>query len=178
MGGKPRQRITTLAEAWDELGKAMARLDPDHKRVGRKNSRDRMIYCLKRMRTILDQQYPPVPKETARKQRVKSLKRRSREFDAKMKRMSYIAIPYDMEAPTLIEAGIKLHVNPATNTYWVPIWAAHFWQQHATKVKHSASGRSPWPAASTLKKVSRDRKRCRVLEAEWRLHLGNPEPVF
>ena len=157
MGGKPRKQARTVSEAYADLGKAIKKLDADHGRVGRHNSRHAVLVKLRRVRALLDQDFPVVAKKRKTPRRL-SLTAKDRAFREKMARMRYTKpMSNRLGKRELAEKiGVKVHVSPVKEI-WIPLWL---------DIEYPIS-------QAAAKRLAKDINAQRVLEAQWRLTDGD-----
>lgn len=123
MGGKPRKQARTIAQANADLSKAINKLDPEHSRVGRNNSRRAVLAKLRRVRELLDQDFPVVAKKRKTPRKKRTLTAKMREFGDKMHRMRYTKPQLKRlhKREFAGKVGVKVHESPL-GELWIPLW--------------------------------------------------------
>lgn len=148
-----------LDDAWEDLGDAIDRLSTGHKRVGRTNTRANVIRKLKRVRTLLDRDFPTVPKIAKKPRAPRSKRRQWMDFVERMGSIRYTEAKTLRSVRLAFDLGIKVHKSPIKVAFdigdYIPLWL------HAALEKKLGT--------VAIHKLKKNTNGQRALEAEWRL---------
>ncbi len=116
-----------------KLRSALRTLDPGQGRVARTNARARARAALKALRTLLDEQFPMIPKEkVTRRSPLTEKERRTR-----LESSGYIPVRDTGELTALLKLGVKVKVVTGASgalQQWAPDWAATIYRYLPVKL--------------------------------------------
>ena len=150
-----------LDKEWESLGRLLDKLDPEHGIVGRRNSRKAVIAKLRRVRTLMDRDYPTIAKKRKATRANRTMNVKIRDFEKRMDRLRYVSPEKNRLGKIEFSnnVGIKVHQPPetsATAAGYIPLWLDIMID----------AGNLTKAAAQTIAKSRNDQK---AIESIWRL---------
>jgi len=160
-----RKVARNLDEAWEDLGKAIDGLDAEHKIVGRRTSRAAVLAKIKRVRTLLDRDFPAIAKKAKAKRKTRTPEQRLRAHEREMARIGYVRpTKHGPQVVSFaIKAGVKIHISPGNGGgKWVPVWLVRGFDT-----------KSPRLTLAAAKRINKSKAEQKALDAAWRLSADN-----
>jgi hypothetical protein len=113
--------LSRMAKAMASLKTALRKLDPEQKRIARRNARNAVFAAQRHLRKVIDEEFPAVAKERA-KPRILTLVQKKKVLEED----GYVELPAGDKNQRLIDcamAGIRVRKLGTWNVQvWVPSW--------------------------------------------------------
>ncbi|MHA1573351.1 MAG: hypothetical protein ACTSX8_05105 [Alphaproteobacteria bacterium] len=151
-----------IDKAWEALGEHLDKLDPEHGRVGRRNSRKAVMSDLRKLRTLLDQEFPSIAATSKPRRKPRTVLQRRTDFEAKMRKLNYCTPETNRLAKGRIaeKAGVKVHRVYDGGRLWIPLWL------------ELVFGDDQRTTIARVKRISKSRNEQKSIETIWRLSAG------